>query len=59
MGGKALGPVKTQCPSIGEYYGDEMGVGGRRSAFIEAGLRGNRIGGLWRENQERGITFEM
>ena len=28
MGGKALGPVKVLCPSIGECLGQEAGVGG-------------------------------
>ena len=28
MGGKALGPVKVLCPSIGECQGQEAGVGG-------------------------------
>jgi hypothetical protein len=28
MGGEALGPVKALCPSIGEYQGQEVEVGG-------------------------------
>jgi hypothetical protein len=28
MGGKALGPVKALCPSVGECLGQEAGVGG-------------------------------
>jgi hypothetical protein len=28
MGGEALGPVKIQCPSVGERQGQESGVGG-------------------------------
>jgi len=28
MGGEALGPMKTQCPSVGECQGQEAGVGG-------------------------------
>ena len=28
MGGKALGPVKAQCSSIGECQDQEAGVGG-------------------------------
>jgi hypothetical protein len=28
MGGKALGPVKVLCPSVGECQGQEAGVGG-------------------------------
>jgi hypothetical protein len=54
MGGEALGPVKVLCPSIGEYQGQEGGVG-------ELGNRGRGLGG--REFSERklgkGITFKM
>ena len=28
MAGKALGPVKVLCPSIGECQGQEAGMGG-------------------------------
>jgi hypothetical protein len=28
MGLEALGPVKALCPSVGEYQGQEPGVGG-------------------------------
>jgi hypothetical protein len=28
MGGEILGPVKVLYPSIGEYQGQEVGVGG-------------------------------
>jgi hypothetical protein len=28
MGEEALGPVKAQCPSVGECQGVEVGVGG-------------------------------
>jgi hypothetical protein len=27
MGGEAFGPVKALCPSVGEYQGQEVGVG--------------------------------
>jgi hypothetical protein len=27
VGGEALGPVKAQCPSIGEFQDREVGVG--------------------------------
>jgi hypothetical protein len=40
-----LGPVKVLCPSIGEYQGQEAGVGrllSRRS--------GERIGDVWKGN---------
>ena len=35
------GPVKTQCPSVGEFQGREAGVGG----LVSWGRRGG-IGGL-------------
>jgi hypothetical protein len=28
MGGEALGPVKAQCPNVGECLDQEAGVGG-------------------------------
>ena len=28
MGGKAVGPVEPQCPSVGECKGSEAGVDG-------------------------------
>jgi hypothetical protein len=28
MGGEAVGPVKVLCPSIGDFQGQEAGVGG-------------------------------
>jgi hypothetical protein len=37
MGGEPLGPVKAQCPSVGECQGREAGVGGWRNTLIEAG----------------------
>jgi hypothetical protein len=57
MGGEAIGPVKVQCPSVGEHQGDEVGVGGwvrehphrsrgRDRRFVEGKL-------------EKRITFEM
>ena len=55
MGGEALGPVKTLCPSKGESQGKEAGVGG----WVEEQGEGERIGSFRRRNQERGITFEM
>jgi hypothetical protein len=35
MGGEALGPVKAQCPSVGECQDQEAGVGG-----LGVGMRG-------------------
>jgi hypothetical protein len=37
MGGEALGPVKAQCPSLGECQGQEVGVGGLGSRGREEG----------------------
>jgi hypothetical protein len=42
---EALGPVKVQCPSIGECLGQEAGVGG----LVSRG-RGKGIGDFQREN---------
>jgi hypothetical protein len=56
MGRGTLGPVKAQCPSVGEYQGSDVGVGGWSgwgSTLIESG-GGGWDGGLWRGNQERG-----
>jgi hypothetical protein len=48
MGGEALVPVKTQCPSVEECQGREAGVGG----LVSRG-RGDGIGGFLRGNQKR------
>jgi len=55
MGGETLGPVKAQCPSVGECQGRKWG----RSVWV--GLhpyrnrgREDRIAGMWRENRESG-----
>jgi hypothetical protein len=45
MGGEALGPVKALCPSIGEFQGQEVGVGG----LVTRG-RGEGIGSFRRGN---------
>jgi hypothetical protein len=35
---ETLGPVKAQCPTVGEFLGGELGVGGCvRGTLIEAG----------------------
>jgi hypothetical protein len=49
MRGEALGPVKTQCLSVGESQDRRAGVGG----LVSKG-RGDRIGDFQRENKERG-----
>ena len=38
MGGEALGPVKTLCPSIGECLGQEAGEGGLVRRWREEGI---------------------
>jgi hypothetical protein len=35
MGGEALGPVKAQCPSVGECVGRGVGVGGWGHTLIK------------------------
>jgi hypothetical protein len=45
MGGEAPGPVKVLCPSIGNFQGQEVGVGG-----LVSGGGGGRDGGFWRGN---------
>jgi hypothetical protein len=52
MGGEALGPMKVLCPSIGEFLGQEAGVGG----LVSRG-RGDR--GFWEGKLGEGTTFEM
>jgi hypothetical protein len=49
MGGEALGPVKALCPSVGEFQGQEVGLGGLMSRGREEGIVGFQKG-----NQERG-----
>jgi hypothetical protein len=49
MQGEALGPVKTQFPSVGECQDKEAGVGG----LVSRG-RGDGIGGFQRGNEECG-----
>ena len=38
MGGDALGPGKVLCPSIGQYQGQEAGVGGLVSRGMREGI---------------------
>ena len=54
MGGEALGPVKAQCPSIGECQDGKAEVGGwDREAPSSNQGEGNGIGVFQRGNQER------
>ena len=60
-GGEALGPVKVQCPSVGECQGEEAGVGGwmgMGAPVWKQGERGWEMGFL-EEKLGKGITFEM
>jgi hypothetical protein len=50
--GEALGPVKVICPSIGEYQGQKVGVGG----LVAEGGGGERE--LLEGKLRKGITFE-
>jgi hypothetical protein len=48
MGGEALDPVTSLCPSVGECQGQETGVGGmvsrgREEAIGGGGFRGDNI----------------
>ena len=54
MGGEALGLVKALCPSVGEYQGQEAGVGGLGSRVGDGGYRGLSVRKLG-----KGIAFEM
>ena len=60
MGGEALGHGKAGCPSVGEYQGWEVGVGGWGNTLIEA------KGGEWDrefpgegEDSGKGLTFVL
>jgi hypothetical protein len=54
MGGEALGPVKVQCPSIGECQGrEEGGVVRWGNSLIEAGGGRTRWGGSRGETRKR------
>ena len=46
---ETLGPVKAQCPSVGECQDREVGMGGLVSIWRE-----NGIWEFWRGNEERG-----
>jgi hypothetical protein len=56
MGGEALGLVKVLCPSIGEFHGQETGVGGLGSKGRGRGeiFRGEARKGdnVWKVNKE-------
>jgi hypothetical protein len=54
MGGEILGPVKAQCPRVGECQGQEARVGGLVSMGSEDG-----IGFFSEGKQGKEITFEM
>jgi hypothetical protein len=55
MGGEALGHVKVRCPSVGEFKGGEVGVGGCMGAHPHRSRRrGDEMGGLLGGYLERG-----
>ena len=53
IGGEALGSVKVLCPSIGEYQGQEVGMG------VLVSRAGGRDRGFSEGKPRKGITFEM
>ena len=53
VGGEALGPVKALCPSVGQYQGQEAGVGKLMSRW-----RGEGIGSFHRGNQGKGYHLK-
>jgi hypothetical protein len=56
MGGEALGPKKALCPSVGEFQGQEAGVGG----LVSMGRGEERGKGCFLEGKlGTWITFEM
>jgi hypothetical protein len=48
IGGEAVGPVRAQCPIVGECQDQELGVDGLMSRG-----EGERIWGFQQGNQER------
>ena len=54
MRGEALGPVKAQCPTIGECQGQEAGV-----AWVWEQGEGLEDSGFYEGILGKGITFEM
>jgi hypothetical protein len=62
MGGEALGPLKTQCPSVGEFEGGEAGVGEWVGGWVVEHPHRSRGGEMEEEGRGgpgKGITFEM
>jgi hypothetical protein len=54
MRGEAFGPVKAQCPSVGECQDKEVEVGWWVGEHCHRSRgRGDGIGGFWRGNWER------
>jgi len=52
MGEEALGPVKAQCPIVGEYQGSKVGLVGVGRTLIEAGEEGMREGNCGGETRK-------
>jgi hypothetical protein len=60
MGGEAIGPVKAQCPSVGEYQDVEAGVGRWEEEHPhKSRRRADGIGGFLWGGLGKGLTFEM
>jgi hypothetical protein len=59
MGGEVLGPVKAQCPSVGECQGREAGVGRWEGEHHHRSREGGLNGGFLEGKPGKGITFEM
>jgi hypothetical protein len=56
MGGEVLGTVKVVCPSVGEWQGQEVGMG-----VLGSRGRGKEVrGGCFLEGKPgKGIAFKM
>jgi hypothetical protein len=51
MGGEALGPLKILCPSIGDFHGQEAGMGGLGEGESDRGFSETKL--------VKGISFAM
>jgi hypothetical protein len=58
MGREALGPVKAQCPIVGECQGGEAGVGGCVREYPHRS-RAGRYRGFVEGKPRKGIIFEI
>jgi hypothetical protein len=59
MGRKVLGPVKVQCPNVGECQGGEVGVGRWVGEYLHRSRkREDGIGSFRWGNQKRGYHLK-